>query len=94
MTDECFTLNADGTYQYYRESSASAYAPGIYGSTASQSSDSGTWTATETTITANSRTQGTLTYTLEKKNHPRAGDPILYLDGHCFVTATQRPPWR
>ncbi len=93
MTDECFTLNADGTYQYYRESSSSAYASGIYGGTASQTSDSGRWSATETSITAQSRNGQTNTYALEKRNN-KNNDAMLCLDGQCFATAYQRAPWR
>lgn len=94
MTDECFTIYANGTYQYHRETSASAYAPGIYGSTASQTDDSGTWTLAGNTLTVVSRTQGTASYTLEKKNHPKTRDPMLCLDGRCFVTYGPKPPWR
>ncbi len=93
MTDECFTLLPDGTYQYSYEASASAYAPGIAGGTATQRSDAGTWTATNTSITANSRTSGANTYSLEKRNHPKNNDPMLCLDGRCFVTYGPRPPW-
>lgn len=93
MTEECFTLNADGTYTYVRESSASAYAPGIAGGTNSQGSDSGRWTATETSITAQSRSGQTTTYTLEKRNN-KNNDPMLCLDGQCFATAYQKAPWR
>jgi len=100
---ECFTLFPDGRYQYFYEGSFSAYSnvsptygvqPGVTGMGSSQSSDEGTWTATATTITANSKKQGVTTYTLEKKNHPKTGDPMLCLDGKCFTTALQRPPWR
>jgi hypothetical protein len=93
MTNECFTLNADGRYEYHRESNASAYAQGIYGGTASQSSDSGRWTATETSITAQSRSGQTNTYSLEKRNN-KNNDPMLCLDGQCFVTAYQKAPWQ
>src|SRR5207244_2721095 len=62
MTNECFTLHPNGAYEYHNATSASAYAPGIAGGTASQGVDSGTWSVTETTITAHSRTQGTTTY--------------------------------
>jgi len=94
MTDECFTLFPDGTYQYHREGSISAYAPNVYGATASQTDDTGTWRLSGTTVTVVSRTQGTNTYTLEKRNHPKTGDPMVCLDGRCFVTYHQRAPWR
>ncbi len=88
-SNRCFTLYADGTYEYYAETSAS----GPVASSASQESDSGRWTATATTITAQSPTTGTHTYPLEKRNHPKTGDPMLVLDGDAYVTATQRAPW-
>jgi hypothetical protein len=94
MTDECFTLNANGSYSYHREASMSAYAPGIWGGTTSRTDDAGTFQLLGTRLTVNSRTQGTKTYNLEKRNHPKNGDAMLCLEGTCFVTAYQRPPWR
>ena len=88
---QCFVLNANGTYEYSGESDS--YNPN--GGATSQSYDAGTWTATDTTITANSRFKGSTTYRLEKRNHPKnVNDPMLVLDGQAFVTAWQKPPWR
>jgi hypothetical protein len=89
MSNRCFTLYEDGTYQYYAETSSS----GEYGSSASQESDSGTWSATQTTITANSQTNGVHTYNLEKRNHPKTNDPMLVLDGDAYVTYGPKPSW-
>ncbi len=90
-SSQCFTLNADGTYQYFGETDS--YNPN--GGATSNSSDAGTWTATETTITANSRFKPPVTYRLEKRNHPKnVNDPMLVLDGQAFVTAYQKAPWR
>lgn len=89
MSNRCITLYANGTYEYYSETSSS----NPYGSTASQDSDSGTWRATATSITANSRKHGVLTYSLEKRNHPKTGDPMIVLDGDAYVTYQQRRPW-
>ncbi len=89
MSNRCITLYANGTFEYYSESSSS----GQYGSTASQDSDSGTWRATATSITANTRKHGVLTYSLQKRNHPKTGDAMIVLDGEAFVTSQQRPPW-
>ncbi|HEX5705927.1 MAG TPA: hypothetical protein VFX96_01425 [Pyrinomonadaceae bacterium] len=89
MSNRCITLYADGTYEYYAETSSS----GPVASSASQESDTGRWTATATTITSTSSTKGTNTYRLEKRNHPKNGDPMLVLDGDAYVTATQRAPW-
>ena len=89
QSNRCFTLYPDGRYQYYSETSSS----GEYGSTASQESDSGTWSATQDTITANSQTGGSQTFRLEKLNHPKTNDPMLVLDGEAYVTYGQKPPW-
>ena len=89
MSNRCFTLYENGTYEYYGETSSS----GPVASSASQESDSGTWSATATTITANSRANGRQTYSLEKRNHPKTGDPMLVIDGDAYVTYHQRPPW-
>lgn len=89
MSNRCFTLYENGTYEYYSETSSS----GPVASSASQESDSGTWTATATTITRNSRTLGSESYPLEKRNHPKTGDPMLVLDGDAYVTYSPRTPW-
>lgn len=89
MSNRCITLREDGTYEYYSETNSS----GDNGSTSSQESDSGTWNATEDTITANSQSQGRKTYSLEKRNHPKTGDPMIVIDGDAYVTYAQRAPW-
>jgi len=89
MSNRCFTLYENGAYEFYAETSSS----GGSGSSASQESDSGTWSATASTITSNSRQHGTNTYSLEKRNHPKTGDPMLILDGDAYVTYHQRRPW-
>ena len=88
-SETCFVLNPDGTYQYHSESSSS----GQYGGTASQSDDTGTWQATDTTLTAHSRTGQTYTYQYQRQNHPKNNDPMLVFDGKAFVTYYQKPPW-
>ncbi|MDQ2920461.1 MAG: hypothetical protein M3R52_02420 [Acidobacteriota bacterium] len=89
MSNSCFTLYENGTYGYYSETSSS----GPVASSASQESDSGTWSVSGGALTANSRARGTLRFTLEKRNHPKTGDPMLVLDGDAFVTYSQRSPW-
>lgn len=89
MSSQCFVLNANGTYTYSGETSSS----GAYGSTASQSFDSGRWTATRTTITAYSNKNGKIVYPIQLRNHPKTGDPMIVLDGSNFVTAYQKRPW-
>ena len=88
MSNTCVTLYPNGTYEYYSETSSS----NPYGGTASQSSDSGTWSVSGSTLVANSRSRGRQVYTLEKRNHPKTGDPMLMVDGDAFVTYTQRRP--
>lgn len=89
MSSRCFVLNANGTYTYSAESSSG----GAYGSTAGQSYDSGRWTATTTTLTAHSNSQGKTVYPIELRNHPRTGDAMIVVDGDAYVTAHQRRPW-
>ncbi len=89
MSNRCFTLNPNGTYQYYGESDS--YNPN--GGVTSQSSDSRTWTATETALTTHSSAKGTQVFTLEKRNHPKNNDPMLVVNGQPFVTYYQKAPW-
>jgi hypothetical protein len=90
QSSRCITLNGNGTYAYAGETDS--YNPN--GGATSQSADSGTWTATETTLTAHSRSGKAITYRLEKRNHPKnVRDPMIVLDGQAFVTAYNKPPW-
>jgi len=89
-SSSCFVLNPDGTYSYH--GLADSYNP--YGGATSEASDGGTWSATESSITFNSRARGPLTYRLEKRNHPKTNDPMLVVDGKAFVTYGQKPSWR
>ena len=86
--EQCFTLNPDGTYEYYGASDSTNQ----FGGTASQSSDGGTWSVEGSTLVGNSRTQGRVVYQLEKKNN-KNNDPMLCLDGQCFVTYGPKSPW-
>jgi hypothetical protein len=89
---ECFQHNPDGTSTYAYEGSMSASAPGMSGGTASQSSDSGRWSYNGTQLTAHSGNGKVSTYTLEKRNHPKnKRDPMICLNGTCFVTAYNKP---
>jgi hypothetical protein len=86
----CFTLNADGTYEYYSESSRSVEA----GSTVSQDSDRGTWSVQADRIYYNSQSRGQGSYQFQKRNHPKNGDPMIVLDGQTYVTFYNKEPWR
>ena len=90
----CITLNADGSYQYYGETSRSVNTPDFYGGTNSQSADQGTWYVQGDRIYYQSQTQGSGSYKLEKRNHPKnVNDPMIILDGTAYVTAFQKSPW-
>ncbi|MGI9069322.1 MAG: hypothetical protein ACR2HX_23340 [Pyrinomonadaceae bacterium] len=89
MSNSCFTLYENGTYEYYSETSSS----GPVASSASQESDGGKWSVSGNTLTALSRARGTLTFSLQKRNHPKTGDPMILLDGDAFVTYSPRSPW-
>jgi hypothetical protein len=89
-SSRCITLAGNGTYTRVGESDS--YNPN--GGAAAQSADSGTWTATETSLTTHSRAGKTTTYRLEKRNHPKnVRDPMIVLDGQTYVTAYSKPPW-
>lgn len=86
----CFELRSDGSYTYQHEGSMSAQA----GSTASQSHDAGRWKVSGSQLTAQSRSGTVNTYKLEKRNHPKnKRDPMICLDGECYVTFYNKPPW-
>ncbi len=94
-SDQCITLNGDGTYLYYGERSMSVNDPSFAGGTNSQSSDRGTWWVQGDRLFFNSQAKGQGSYRLEKRNHPRnVNDPMIVLDGEPFVTAYQKAPWR
>lgn len=95
QSSRCIVLNADGTYLYQSERSASVNTDAFYGGTNSQSSDQGTWYVQGDRIFYHSQTTGQGSYRLEKRNHPKnVNDPMIVLDGEAYVTATFRQPWR
>jgi len=90
----CIELRPDGTYTYQSEGSMSASAPGMWGGTSSRSGDAGRWSVAGDRITAHSSSGQVTTYALEKRNHPRnRRDPMICLDGDCYTTYYNRPPW-
>jgi hypothetical protein len=94
-TEQCITLNADGSYEYYGETSRSVNTNAYAGGTNSQSSDRGTWTYDGTRIYyTSSQGAGSGSYLLEKRNHPKNNDPMIVLDGTTYVTQYQKSPWR
>lgn len=90
----CFELRPDGSYVYQYEGSMSATAPGMWGGSASQSSDAGRWSVNGGRLVAQSRSGKVSSYRLEKRNHPKnRRDPMICLDGECYVTFYNKPPW-
>jgi hypothetical protein len=89
MSNRCFTLYEDGTYEYYAETSSS----GAVASSASQESDAGRWSVSGNTIIAHSNANGKMVLPFEKRNHPKTGDPMIVLDGDAYVTAYRKDPW-
>ena len=89
ISSRCFVLNANGTYEYSSETSSS----GANGSSGSQEYDSGRWSATANSLTANSNSNGRSVYPIELRNHPKTGDPMIVVDGDAYVTAYQKRPW-
>lgn len=93
-SERCLTLNADGTYHYQAERSMSVNTDAFYGGTNAQSTDRGTWTYDGQRIYYTSQMgQGSGSYKLEKRNHPRNRDPMIVLDGESYVTYYQKPSW-
>jgi hypothetical protein len=92
-SDECITLKADGTYEYYSERSMSTNTDAFWAGTNSQNGDRGTWTFDGNRIYNNSQTNGQGSYQLQKVNHPKNGDPMIVLDGKAYVTYYQKSPW-
>ncbi|MGH8494183.1 MAG: hypothetical protein ACRERR_13920 [Moraxellaceae bacterium] len=93
QSSACFELRANGSYSYAAERSMDAYGGGAWGGTNSSSGDSGRWSATEGSLTAQSANGQTTRYQLEKRNHPKTRDPMLCLNGECYVTYWQKARW-
>lgn len=94
-TEQCITLKADGTYEYYGETSRSVNTNTFSGGTNSQNGDRGTWSYDGTRIYyTSSMGAGSGSYVLEKRNHPKNNDPMIVLEGTTYVTFYQKAPWK
>lgn len=93
QTRRCFELSQDGRYAYQSEGSMSAYSPGVWGGTTSNAADGGRWSVSGGSLVAQSDSGAVNRYPLQKRNHPKTGDPMLCLDGDCYVTQYQKPSW-
>ncbi len=92
-SSKCIVINGNGTYEYYAEGSISGYGGGGYGGSSSQSSDSGTWRVSGNVIQVQSRSEGNKTYSFQKRNHPKNGDPMIVIDGDTYVSYYKKSPW-
>jgi hypothetical protein len=94
-SEECITLNSNGSYIYNYSASRSAFTAdqSAYGSTANQNSDRGMWKTDGMTLVSVSQTTGKTTrYSLVKEN-AQNGDATIVVGGRKFVTAYNRPGW-
>jgi hypothetical protein len=90
QSKRCLTLNGNGTYAFAAASSMTA----AKGANKAPEADSGTWTATEGTLTTHSVSGKATTYQMMKRNHPgKVRDPMIVLDGQAYVTFFSKPPW-
>lgn len=93
QSSTCFELHADGSYDYASDRSMSAYGGGMYGGTSSSSSDSGRWHIANNLLITQSHTGRSQQYRLEKRNHPKNRDPMICIDGDCYVSYWQKASW-
>lgn len=93
QSSTCFELRPDGSYDFASERSMSAYGGGMYGGTASSNSDSGRWQFADNLLKTQSYTGRSQEYRVEKRNHPKNRDPMICIDGDCYVSYWQKAPW-
>lgn len=87
-----FTLFRDGRYRFEMERSVSAYSSHAVLLSSSDGSDSGRWSVAGPVLTAVSDSLGLRRFALSRRNCA-AGEPMLCLDGECFVGEQVRAPW-
>ncbi|MEK7468584.1 MAG: hypothetical protein AAB074_14335 [Planctomycetota bacterium] len=90
QTDTWIILDVSGRYKWHYEHVSTNPNGAAWGS----EDETGTWSATDTTISFKTDRGGAYTQQLVKRNHPKnTGDPMIVLDGKPYVTATNRKPW-
>ncbi len=90
-TNSVLTLQADGSYTWRAESNWSG--PNGFGFTAQ--AEEGKWSVEGETMILQPNGGKEKRFELERRNHPKnVRDPMIVLDGQCFVTTTQREPWK
>jgi hypothetical protein len=98
-SDECITVNGDGTYEYYFDSSGSSAGNNQFGDQSfngiidGQSQDRGTWRLDGNILYIQSEARGMQTFTLQKMNHPKNGNPMIVISGRTYITFYQKPGW-
>lgn len=91
QTNTWIKLGGDGRYQWHHDSVSTNPNGAAWGS----QDETGTWSATDSTISFRPDRGNPYTQQLVKRNHPKnVGDPMIVLDGKAYVTATNRPAWR
>ncbi len=90
QTNTWIKLGGDGRYQWHHDSVSTNPNGAAWGS----QDETGTWSATDSTISFRPDRGNPYTQQLVKRNHPKnVGDPMIVLDGKAYVTATARRPW-
>jgi len=80
LSNTCVMLNADGTYEFYLDSSTRLQVNSIFPGTSAQQTDS------------SSRGRGSFQF--QKMNQPTDKSvPMIVLNGQSFVSPTPRDPW-
>ena len=88
----CFTFYKNGTYEYYDAGMAKVAAR----TKIEHDNEEGQWNVTATTLTVCSEDneEESRTFSLEKRNHPQTGEPMLIIDEDEYVTTDKkRKPW-
>ena len=93
FTQYCFTLNADGSYEYFSNSDRSVNTTSIRGRATGQVLDAGRWTVTGAALTAQSQSGRVTTYNLRRGRDPRNGEAQLCLEDDCYGAMQDGRRW-
>ncbi|HCW08170.1 MAG TPA: hypothetical protein DGG95_12485 [Cytophagales bacterium] len=90
ISNSCFTLNQDGTFEAILDRSTLPNGTTFAGS----DNDSGTWWVKGKLLHYNSTANGRGSFSLQKMNHPRQENtPMIVLNGIPFAADSPRNPW-
>ena len=94
LSNTCVMLNADGTYEFYLDSSTRLQVNSIFPGTSAQQTDYGTWWVDGGRIYYDSSSRGRGSFQFQKMNQPTDKSvPMIVLNGQSFVSPTPRDPW-